>query len=144
MKPAITSRRVHSLRWRLLAAIGAIVLTTWLLTGWFSYTKAQHEAEELMDGSLAQTARLLLAITHDNEDDLADIVRGGVDFAFGFGRCAGGLAPRAPAFDPIQERLAAPPSPKEKLQERPAVPTCGDFLTPSWPTSRCGRCVRPP
>lgn len=74
MKPAITSRRVHSLRWRLLAAIGAIVLTTWLLTGWFSYTKAQHEAEELMDGSLAQTARLLLAITHDNEDDLADIV----------------------------------------------------------------------
>lgn len=35
-------------------------------------------------------------------------------------------------------------SPKEKLQERPAVPTCGDFLTPSWPTSRCGRCVRPP
>lgn len=74
MKPAITSRRVHSLRWRLLAAIGAIVLTTWLLTGWFSYTKAQHEDEELMDGSLAQTARLLLAITHDNEDDLADIV----------------------------------------------------------------------
>ncbi|NHC06531.1 two-component sensor histidine kinase [Azonexus fungiphilus] len=58
----------------MLAAIGAIVLTTWLLTGWFSYTKAQHEAEELMDGSLAQTARLLLAITHDNEDDLADIV----------------------------------------------------------------------
>lgn len=74
MKTPVTARRVHSLRWRLLAAIGAIVLTTWLLTGWFSYTKAQHEAEELMDGSLAQTARLLLAITHDNEDDLSDIV----------------------------------------------------------------------
>lgn len=68
------AERFHSLRWRLLAGIGAVVLTTWLLTGWFSYTKAQHEAEELMDGSLAQTARLLLAITHDNEDDLAELV----------------------------------------------------------------------
>ncbi len=66
--------RVNSLRWRLLAAICAVVLLIWLLTGWFSYTKAQHEAEELMDGSLAQTARLLLAITHDNEDDLAELV----------------------------------------------------------------------
>jgi len=66
--------RIHSLRWRLLAGIGAAVLLIWLLTGWFSYTKAQHEAEELMDGSLAQTARLLLAITHDNEDDLAELV----------------------------------------------------------------------
>lgn len=44
----------------------------------------------------------------------------------------------------VSRYSAAPPSPKEKLQERPAVPTCGDFLTPSWPTSRCGRCVRPP
>jgi two-component system, OmpR family, sensor histidine kinase QseC len=66
--------RIHSLRWRLLAAICAVVLVIWLLTGWFSYTKAQHEAEELMDGNLAQTARLLLAITHDNEDDLAELV----------------------------------------------------------------------
>lgn len=74
MKRLLPPERVHSLRWRLLAAIGAVVLTTWLLTGWFSYTKAQHEAEELMDGSLAQTARLLLAITHDNEDDLAELV----------------------------------------------------------------------
>ena len=65
--------RLHSLRWRLLVAIGAVVLTTWLLTGWFSYTKAQHEAEELLDGSLAQTARLLLAITHDNEDDFSEL-----------------------------------------------------------------------
>lgn len=58
--------RLHSLRWRLLAAICAVVLVIWLLTAWFSYTKAQHEAEELMDGNLAQTARLLLAISHDN------------------------------------------------------------------------------
>ena len=104
--------RVRSLRWRLLAAIGAVVLTTWMLTGWFSYTKAQHEAEELMDGSLAQTARLLLAITHDNEDDLAELllrlatVRGAEDvyeppLEFQFGRGDGIVLARsldAPEF----------------------------------------------
>jgi two-component system sensor histidine kinase QseC len=74
MTRLLPSNRIHSLRWRLLAAICAVVLVIWLLTGWFSYTKAQHEAEELMDGNLAQTARLLLAITHDNEDDLAELV----------------------------------------------------------------------
>lgn len=72
MKPQ-PQDRLNSLRWRLLGAIGAVVLTTWLLTGWFSYTKAQHEAEELLDGNLAQTARLLLAITHDNEDDFIEL-----------------------------------------------------------------------
>ncbi len=36
--------RIESLRWRLLVAICAAVLLLWLLTGWFSYTKAQHEA----------------------------------------------------------------------------------------------------
>lgn len=74
MTDMLPADRRHSLRWRLLAAIGAVVLTTWLMTGWFSYSKAQHEAEELMDGSLAQTARLLLAIVHDNEASLPDIV----------------------------------------------------------------------
>lgn len=74
-----------SLRWRLLAAVSVAVLLLWLLTGWFSYTKAQHEAEELMDGNLAQTGRLLLAITQDNEDDLGELagrlatVRGAAD-----------------------------------------------------------------
>jgi len=73
MKRLFSPDRINSLRLRLLAAIGAAVLLLWLLTGWFSYTKAQHEAEELMDGSLAQTARLLLAISHDNEDDLGEL-----------------------------------------------------------------------
>lgn len=73
MRRLLPPERLHSLRWRLLTAVGAAVLLLWLLTAWFSYTKAQHEAEELMDGSLAQTARLLLAITHDNEDDLAEL-----------------------------------------------------------------------
>ncbi len=76
---------VRSLRWRLLAAVCAAVSLLWLLTGWLSYTQAQHEAEELMDGNLAQTGRLLLAILHDNEDDLGELasrlvtVRGAAD-----------------------------------------------------------------
>ncbi len=65
--------RLRSLRWRLLGAVCAAVLLLWLLTGWLSYTQAQHEAEELMDGNLAQTGRLLLAILHDNEDDLREL-----------------------------------------------------------------------
>lgn len=73
MKQFLSIHRIHSLRWRLLAAICAVVLLIWLLTAWFSYTKAQNEAEELMDGSLAQSARLLLAIVHDNEDDLVKL-----------------------------------------------------------------------
>lgn len=98
--------RVHSLRWRLLAAIGLVVLTTWLITGWFSYTKAQHEAEELLDGSLAQTARMLLAIIHDNEDDLIELtgrlatVRGAEDIyepplEFQIGRGDGSILARS-------------------------------------------------
>lgn len=76
---------LRSLRWRLLATVSVAVLVLWLLTGWFSYSKAQHEAEELMDGNLAQIGRLLLAITQDNEDDLSELssrlstVRGAVD-----------------------------------------------------------------
>lgn len=77
--------RVRSLRWRLLGAVCAAVLLLWLLTGLLSYNRAQHEAEELMDGALAQTGHLLMAILHDNEDDLHELaarlatVRGAAD-----------------------------------------------------------------
>jgi len=107
MRRLLPPERLHSLRWRLLAAIGAAVLLLWLLTARFSYTKAQHEAEELMDGSLAQTARLLLAITYDNENDLAELaprlatVRGAADvyeppleFQIGYGD--GSILARSP------------------------------------------------
>lgn len=63
----------RSLRWRLLAAVGIAVLLLWILTGWFSYQQAEHEAEELMDGSLAQTGRLLLAIVENNESQLVPL-----------------------------------------------------------------------
>lgn len=107
MHRLLPPERLHSLRWRLLAAISAAVLLLWLLTAWFSYTKAQHEAEELMDGSLAQTARLLLAITYDNEDDLAELaprlatVRGAADIyepplEFQIGHGDGNILARSP------------------------------------------------
>lgn len=65
--------RMHSLRWRLLVAVGAAVLMIWVLTGWLSYSMARHEAKELMDGSLAQTGHLLLAVMHDNEARLSEL-----------------------------------------------------------------------
>jgi two-component system, OmpR family, sensor histidine kinase QseC len=66
-------KAAHSLRRRLLRAVSIATLLAWSLTGVFSYQKAQHEAEELMDGHLAQTARLLLALVRDNEDHLGDL-----------------------------------------------------------------------
>jgi two-component system sensor histidine kinase QseC len=66
-------KAAHSLRRRLLRAVSIATLVAWSLTGVFSYQKAQHEAEELMDGHLAQTARLLLALVRDNEDHLSDL-----------------------------------------------------------------------
>ena len=101
--------RLRSLRWRLLGAVCAAVLLLWLLTGWLSYTQAQHEAEELMDGNLAQTGRLLLAILHDNEDDLRELagrlatVRGAADniyeppLEFQIGRGDGSILARSEA-----------------------------------------------
>ncbi|MBK9954629.1 MAG: sensor histidine kinase N-terminal domain-containing protein [Rhodocyclaceae bacterium] len=62
--------RAHSLRWRLLFAVCLVVLLTWGLTGVLTHNKALHEAEELMDGNLAQRAHLLLALLRDNEDAL--------------------------------------------------------------------------
>lgn len=67
------AKTVHSLRRRLLLAISVATLLAWSLTGVFSYQKAQHEAEELMDGHLAQTARLLLALVRNNEEHLGDL-----------------------------------------------------------------------
>lgn len=74
MNTPAAAGRVRSLRWRLIAAVCAAVLLIWLVTGWVSYSNARHEAEELMDGSLAQTGHLLLAIMQDNEAQFADLV----------------------------------------------------------------------
>jgi two-component system sensor histidine kinase QseC len=63
----------QSLRWRLLRAVFATALLVWGLNAILSYTQARHEAEELMDGHLAQAARLLLALVRDNESHLEDL-----------------------------------------------------------------------
>jgi len=71
MKSWSFAGRARSLRWRLLSAVGIAVLLLWMLSGWFSYQQAEHEAEELMDGNLAQTGRLLMAIVENNDAQFA-------------------------------------------------------------------------
>lgn len=71
--PAVGGRSHHSLRRRLLLAISVATAVAWLLAGVFGHEEAQHEAEELMDGHLAQSARLLLALVRNNEEHLGDL-----------------------------------------------------------------------
>jgi two-component system sensor histidine kinase QseC len=72
LRPAAVRTR-HSLRRRLLLAVSVATLLAWCLTGVFAYLQARHEAEEVLDGHLAQSARLLLALVRDNEAHLSDL-----------------------------------------------------------------------
>lgn len=80
--------RVLSLRRRLLGGVCAAVLLLWVAAAWLSYSQAQDEAEELIDGNLTQVARLLLAVTLDNESHLENLaahvarLRGTIDDAY--------------------------------------------------------------
>ncbi len=67
----------------------------------------QTLAELFGDLGVIDRAKLLASLYLD---DLADIVREGVDPAFGFARYAERLALSAPSFDPLLERLSAPPT----------------------------------
>jgi two-component system sensor histidine kinase QseC len=51
--------KATSLRLQLLATISFSLLLVWCAVAWFAYDKGLHEAEELMDGQLALSARLL-------------------------------------------------------------------------------------
>lgn len=73
--PRLPFRSARSLRWRLTRTISLAVLLVWGVAGLLSYSQAQHEAEELMDGNLAQNARLLLALALHNEPNLADLAQ---------------------------------------------------------------------
>ena len=73
MPQSLQCAQVRSLRWRLLRTVCIAALLGLALSGALSYQQAQHEAEELMDGHLAQSARLLLALVRDNESHLADL-----------------------------------------------------------------------
>jgi two-component system sensor histidine kinase QseC len=63
----------NSLRMQLLAGTLAIVVVVWLGLGLFAWREAQHEADELFDAHLAQTAALLSMLVGANEHgDAAD------------------------------------------------------------------------
>jgi two-component system sensor histidine kinase QseC len=65
--------RGGSLRWRLLRTASAAAVLVIVLTGLIGYFMASQEAEELMDGHLAQEARLLMALTSSRDLNLADL-----------------------------------------------------------------------
>lgn len=70
-----TARVGGSLRWRLLRAASVAAALVIVVTGLIGYFMASHEAEELMDGHLAQEARLLMALTRSRDLNLEDLRR---------------------------------------------------------------------
>ncbi len=54
-------RTLKSLRSRLLVSLMGAALVLWLVLGLVNYKVARHEAGEMLDGQLAQTAHLILA-----------------------------------------------------------------------------------
>ena len=79
-------------------------------------TDAEETLAELF-GTLgvADRAKLIASLYLD---DLADIIREGVDRDFGFARYAERISVSAPVFDPILQRLSAPPTLIDSLIDR--------------------------
>ena len=73
MAEAQPAPSTQSLRWRLLRAVCVAAMLLWVLTGYLSYQQGRDEAEELMDGHLANYARLLLALARNNERHLSEL-----------------------------------------------------------------------
>ncbi|MBI5331510.1 MAG: sensor histidine kinase N-terminal domain-containing protein [Betaproteobacteria bacterium] len=63
---------MKSLRARLLLSVSVATLLVWAVAGVVSYDKARHEADELLDGQLSQSAKLLLAQVRHEEGDQED------------------------------------------------------------------------
>lgn len=62
LKPGL---KPYSLRWRILLGVLLAVTVAWLAITLFAYREARHEAEELLDAHLAQSATLLFAFLGD-------------------------------------------------------------------------------
>lgn len=62
----------YSLRLRILFGVLAAVCIAWLAVSIFAYRAARHEAEELLDAHLAQSATLLLSFIGDEAHELAE------------------------------------------------------------------------
>jgi two-component system, OmpR family, sensor histidine kinase QseC len=72
LKTRLKKMRPASLRAYLLVMLLTATSLVWLGAAWWSYGDARHEAEELLDAQLAQSARLLLAQTrHELVDEKA-------------------------------------------------------------------------
>lgn len=63
------------MRGRLLRRISVATLLLWAFTGGLTYFKARHEAEEFLDGHLAVSARMLMALVSHNESNHDDLRR---------------------------------------------------------------------
>jgi len=64
------ARHTYSLRWRILLGVLAAVTLAWTTVGIIAYREARHEAEELLDAHLAQSATLLFAFLGDEAHEL--------------------------------------------------------------------------
>jgi two-component system sensor histidine kinase QseC len=62
----------YSLRLRLLIGILAAVTLAWTTVSLIAYREARHEAEELLDAHLSQSATLLFAFLGDEADELGE------------------------------------------------------------------------
>lgn len=62
--------KTYSLRWRILLGVLAAVTLAWMTVGIIAYREARHEAEELLDAHLAQSATLLFAFLGDEAHEL--------------------------------------------------------------------------
>ena len=73
MNCALDNGRVPSLRWRLLVLVSITALLILGLATALSYRQARHEVQELMDGQMAGTARLMLAQVESGAEHLIEL-----------------------------------------------------------------------
>ena len=64
--------KTYSLRWRILLGVLAAVTLAWTAVSVIAYREARHEAEELFDAHLAQSATLLFAFLGDEAHELEE------------------------------------------------------------------------
>lgn len=69
----LDSRRVPSLRWRLLGLVSIAALLIVGLAAALSYRQARHEVQELMDGQMSKMAQLMLAQAQQGAEHLANL-----------------------------------------------------------------------
>jgi two-component system, OmpR family, sensor histidine kinase QseC len=70
--------RLNSLRARLLLTVSVTTLLVWGISGVSSYYQAIHEVDELMDGQLAQSAKMLLAQVQLERPDAEQVISQGM------------------------------------------------------------------